>query len=447
MKWCIYKHVNKTNGKVYIGQTRKSPNARWRNGKGYGTGTRFSQAIKKYSWNGFLHEIIEDNIDSQKYANEREIYWINYYKSYDFNYGYNMTPGGYSQSSEVRQKATDTFKENSRNKIDFIYCVELAKLFPNTIIAWEWFERNGYCEKRNKNPIIRVVNKENATCFGFHFCSIRNILTFTPRSKELSDSSKGARKKVVCIDTGDVFDSLSECGRQLDIKTQHLSKSCKNHTKTHGKYFCYLDEYNESWKKYEKAREGPNKHAIYCIELDKQWDSYTSCGRELGFSPTLLTRLIQSQNPLEIYHTIDGKHFCKPNEIPIFNIVDKPITRSDSRAICCIETQETYKSITEAERICKCRNILKCCKNWKYTSGGYHWCFLDDLAQYKPVEQIDRANRNGLAKRVIKIEDGTIFSSATAAAKTVNRNVSSLVESIKNGTKCGGAHWNYIDDL
>ena len=39
----------------------------------------FYNEIKKYGWENFDHQIIEDNIYSIEKANEREIYWINYY--------------------------------------------------------------------------------------------------------------------------------------------------------------------------------------------------------------------------------------------------------------------------------------------------------------------------------------------------------------------------------
>lgn len=42
----LYMHVNKVNGKVYIGQTKLSYRARWGNGKGYGHSSRFATAIK-----------------------------------------------------------------------------------------------------------------------------------------------------------------------------------------------------------------------------------------------------------------------------------------------------------------------------------------------------------------------------------------------------------------
>ena len=67
MTWCIYKHTNKTNGKVYIGQTCQKPEDRWQCGNGYTHNPYFYAAIRKYDWQtGFTHEIIEEDIASQK---------------------------------------------------------------------------------------------------------------------------------------------------------------------------------------------------------------------------------------------------------------------------------------------------------------------------------------------------------------------------------------------
>lgn len=444
--WLIYKHTNKTNNKVYIGQTKKSPAVRWRNGHGYRGNTRFSMAINKYGWENFIHEIIEDNIPTQKEANEREIYWINYYHSYNFDFGYNMSPGGYLQTEESREKQKNSFKKQHRNKLNFIWCYELMKIFPNPTIALEWFLSSGYCKKGQKNPIVRVIDKEEHTCFGFHFCSMANFLSFHPKSKTEINSLKGHRKKVVCIETGDVFESISECSRLLNIAVQHICRACKNHTKTHGRYFCYLEDYDSCWQKHEKARVNANKKSIYCIELDKQWDSYAACGKELGVSSSAFSRLIKNQDPLCIHSTINGMHFCKLDQISIFKIVETSNTRSDSRQLCCIETNEIFDSITQAEKKYNCKNILKCCKNWRFTSGGYHWCFLEDRQNYQHINQVERSHRNGLAKRVIRLDDGKIFPTASAAARSINRNVSTLVEAIKQHTRCAGCFWEYYFD-
>ena len=48
--------------------------------------------MRKYKITKESFEIIEDNIETQEEADNREIYWISYYDS--FHNGYNSTPGG-----------------------------------------------------------------------------------------------------------------------------------------------------------------------------------------------------------------------------------------------------------------------------------------------------------------------------------------------------------------
>ena len=48
--------------------------------------------MRKYGIENFTFEIIEEC--SQEQLNEREIYWISYYDSFNKEKGYNMTPGG-----------------------------------------------------------------------------------------------------------------------------------------------------------------------------------------------------------------------------------------------------------------------------------------------------------------------------------------------------------------
>ena len=57
--YCIYKHTNLINGKVYIGQTCQLPEKRFgKNGNGYKGCRYFYNAIECYGWNNFKHEII-----------------------------------------------------------------------------------------------------------------------------------------------------------------------------------------------------------------------------------------------------------------------------------------------------------------------------------------------------------------------------------------------------
>lgn len=89
---CVYKHTNKINGKVYIGKTNQKPQNRWNHGKGYRECTIFYNAIKKYGWDQFDHEILLDDLtDDQAIAFERM--YINLYDSTNRKKGYNIIDG------------------------------------------------------------------------------------------------------------------------------------------------------------------------------------------------------------------------------------------------------------------------------------------------------------------------------------------------------------------
>jgi group I intron endonuclease len=89
--YTIYAHINKCNGKTYIGQTCQSLERRWRKGDGYSNNVYFKRALDKYGWDNFLHLILYSNL-SKEQANQLEITLIQYYKS--INLSYNITNGG-----------------------------------------------------------------------------------------------------------------------------------------------------------------------------------------------------------------------------------------------------------------------------------------------------------------------------------------------------------------
>lgn len=91
----IYKITNTENGKIYIGQTTKTIEKRFRQHQNNSNKSYFSQivlykAFNKYGFDKFKCEQIEE-ISNDK-LDEREKYWIKYYNSYYD--GYNSTLGG-----------------------------------------------------------------------------------------------------------------------------------------------------------------------------------------------------------------------------------------------------------------------------------------------------------------------------------------------------------------
>lgn len=117
--YCVYIHTNKQNGKVYIGQTKfgDEPNKRWRNGEGYKMSVRFYQAIKKYGWDGFEHQIIETGL-TQDEANRLEELLILQFDSTNFANGYNAKSGGDHQELPdiTKLKMAESLRQTAREK-------------------------------------------------------------------------------------------------------------------------------------------------------------------------------------------------------------------------------------------------------------------------------------------------------------------------------------------
>lgn len=108
--WCVYCHTNKINGKKYFGITSQSINSRWRDGFGYKNQTVFWNAICKYTWDGFLHDIIEDRLMIEE-AKQKEKELIALHKTNVSRWGrnalgYNMTDGGDGCSGLCLSEAT-----------------------------------------------------------------------------------------------------------------------------------------------------------------------------------------------------------------------------------------------------------------------------------------------------------------------------------------------------
>lgn len=107
----IYKIKNKINGKIYIGSSRNI-RLRWKEHRSAfkrqrGTNQYFQRAYNKYGLNAFDFLVIE--FCEVSTLIEREQYWLDFYKSYDKNLGYNANKTaesnrGLKHSEESREK-------------------------------------------------------------------------------------------------------------------------------------------------------------------------------------------------------------------------------------------------------------------------------------------------------------------------------------------------------
>jgi len=107
----IYKITNKENNLSYIGKTTQTLEKRFkqhiRKALNDKKDTHFYRAIRKYGNDCWTSEVLE-NVEDAELLNEREMFWIECYNSY--NNGYNSTHGGdgIEMTEEIRLKLSKT---------------------------------------------------------------------------------------------------------------------------------------------------------------------------------------------------------------------------------------------------------------------------------------------------------------------------------------------------
>lgn len=114
--YTVYKHTNKKNGKVYIGITKQCVERRWQNGNGY-KGTYFWNAIQKYGWFGFEHEVLFSGLTKQA-ACEMEQFLIIYHRSNERAFGYNIAEGGQTGDNLTARYGHDNNRAVGVRRID-----------------------------------------------------------------------------------------------------------------------------------------------------------------------------------------------------------------------------------------------------------------------------------------------------------------------------------------
>lgn len=223
MSYCVYKHTNKINGKVYIGQS-SNIKERWsRKGTCYKGCTYFYNAIQKYGWDNFEHIILKDSLSLEE-ANYWEEYYIKQYNSTDNNFGYNLSLGG-------NNKGSIAGKNNKLNKK--IICLETKKIYPSARIASQKLKIDESC-------IRKVCKRERQSAGGFHWEDYDENKDYTITVPPLA-RGVGNTRKVKCIETEEIFSSCIEAANKIGSSSSLIGRCCRGTQKTtRGLHFCYI---------------------------------------------------------------------------------------------------------------------------------------------------------------------------------------------------------------
>lgn len=232
---CVYIHTNMLNNKKYVGITSNIPEKRWAQGTAYKHNAHFTNAIEKYGWENFKHEIIAKNLD-EDIARGIEIFLIYVYQTTNKKYGYNLSTGGepmsgVKHSEETKRKMSIAAKnkivsEETKKKLSEI----MKKRDPE--LQYKFAH-----SRKGKSSWCKGLKGKNNPCYG------------TKRTEEEKDKMAIAdmRHFVRHIPTGRIYKSNREIFRENNISRSTLFRHCNKQVK-HPKWE-YIEKENYSDEK------------------------------------------------------------------------------------------------------------------------------------------------------------------------------------------------------
>lgn len=233
-------------------------------------------------------------------------------------------------------------------------------------------------------------------------------------------------KKVVCLETKEIFESLEEAGRAKGISSGSISCCCNKRKlkQTGGYHWMFYDEYiNMTEEEIEKVLYNKWKR-IVCLETGEIFKSY----HETGINKCTVQNCC-TQTACGNIRNCFGKHYLykedydKLSEKQIKDIIDyKPEGYKGSGRVVCLETGKVYRNAREASLktgVPSC-GILYCCYGKYNASGNFHWMFKDEFEKATKKEIKEKLLANSYGKPVVCLETGETFKSAKEAAQYIN---------------------------
>jgi len=243
----IYMTTNNINGKKYIGQSTFNRITNWVNY--LGSGVHLKRSIKKYGKENFSREIIAIAYSKDE-LNQLEIEFIKNHNAVESDDYYNLVGGGntnvgfhFHLSEESRKKISIAktgvkkteetkrrmseskkigFKNGNLPKIIKVICITTEEIFDSITYG---------ADKYNIkiSGIIRCCQKERKSAGKHPTTKERLVWMYLDEYNSKSCTSSIINfYKIICLTTGEIFNSLIEAEKTFNIFKGGVLKCCKN---------------------------------------------------------------------------------------------------------------------------------------------------------------------------------------------------------------------------
>lgn len=251
----IYLIRNEVNGKVYIGQTIQKGgfDERYKNNVAkYTKNEHLRRSINKYGIDNFYIDKEFDVAYSQEELDKLEDLYIKTYETTNPNKGYNKKFGGSSgkHTEETRKKLSLNNGSRRPEVREKISKSNKGKTLSNEHKKKISEARKGRKHTEETKEKLRKLNlAENAPMYGkTHTEETRRKLSEAKSGKNHHMYGKNHKeetkkkialsknKKVICITTGLVFNSVTEASNFYSCSRTHIGSCCTGKRKTCGKH-------------------------------------------------------------------------------------------------------------------------------------------------------------------------------------------------------------------
>ena len=344
----IYKYEHLDDGKIYIGKTVQELCKRLRQHTYGKCKSPLDRAIKKYGLEKFDIEVIAE-ADTEEELNALEMFFIEFYgcKIPD---GYNLTDGGEGcagriVSEKTRKKLsksnmgkshpvteeTRKLLSDTRTNKRVVVCIETGQTFKSLADAAKWAgvtdsymcklckgekatgggyhwryedEEYNFVEKNYVQPKKQIIcletqkifesAKDAAESLGVSETSIRNACRGKSHTSGgyhwayIDKTPTPKSKKVVCMETGQIFESAAEAERWLGVSEGSIGKVCRGVYKTaKGYHWKFADDDNKN--EIEKPIK-PRQKRVVCVETNEIFEKMKDAAKWAGIGKSALRR-------------------------------------------------------------------------------------------------------------------------------------------------------------
>ena len=153
----------------------------------YAASSKFIEGIKEFGWENFTTEILEDNIQDEKFLSEREEFYIEKYDS--VNNGYNILHNNFK----------NFYKKKYKFSYEQLYDLYIVQKLSTTEIA-DMYETDHvsvhYQLKKNGIPTRNRGSAASSEAFGFHtYPEDKRIKFLDSMRKKLKGNQNGLGNK------------------------------------------------------------------------------------------------------------------------------------------------------------------------------------------------------------------------------------------------------------